>query len=354
MNFPNWAEAISVEIPAGLNIEYDALFVSMQQAMLGKPEQQYGDVIIPAEEPDWRAVVTAAEELMLKSKDVRVLAAITQAWTAIYGLTGFAAGCKALAENLTHYWEAIYPLLHDEDDVDDLDPFYRINALSPFVSVEGVVKQLGECRLMVNGLSHLPISIKDAEAVLDGSVKGETYPGGRERLILDLKVSFDAQKEEVMSLLSALTHLEAIEALFATRLADHEKVSFELLHKPLGLIKKMMSVEDPLSAHGHDEVAVAQADVAQGHLSHLGSGDSDAWRRLQLRDREDVGLVLEKVCLYFEQHEPSHPAPLFIRRIQRLMNMNFHDIIKDISPDSVGQLEVLIGQVLAADSAVED
>lgn len=351
MKFPNWAEAISIETPAGLNVEYDALFVSMQQAMVGKPEQQYGEVIIPAEEPDWRAVVTAAEELMLKSKDVRVLAAITQAWTAIYGLAGFAAGCKALVDNLDSYWTTIYPLLHDEDDAEDLDPFYRINALSLLVSAEGVVKQLGECRLMINGLSHMPISIRDAEAVLDGSGKNDLYPGGRERLILDLKVSFDAQKEEVVALLNALTHLEAIEQLFATRLAEHERVSFELLYKPLSLIKKMMSIDDPLSVL-NDEVVAAPADVAQGH-SHVTSTDGDAWRRLQLRDREDVGLVLEKVCLYFEQHEPSHPAPLFIRRIQRLMNMNFHDIIKDISPDSVGQLEVLIGQVLATDS-VED
>lgn len=45
----------------------------------------------------------------------------------------------------------------------------------------------------------------------------------------------------------------------------------------------------------------------------------------------------------FEEFEPSHPAPLFIRRIQRLMNMDFYDIIKDMTPNSLDTLDILIG-----------
>lgn len=52
----------------------------------------------------------------------------------------------------------------------------------------------------------------------------------------------------------------------------------------------------------------------------------------------------KKICVYFETLEPSHPAPLFIRRVQRLMNMDFYDIMKDISPESIANLEVLIGK----------
>ncbi|PYN25436.1 MAG: hypothetical protein DMD99_08315 [Candidatus Rokuibacteriota bacterium] len=54
--------------------------------------------------------------------------------------------------------------------------------------------------------------------------------------------------------------------------------------------------------------------------------------------------MLELVCRYMERHEPSNPAPLFIRRAQRLIQMNFVEIVKDLMPDSLGQLEKLAGE----------
>jgi type VI secretion system protein ImpA len=34
--------------PCGPNLEYDPVFLELEQAMLGKPEVQYGDTISPA------------------------------------------------------------------------------------------------------------------------------------------------------------------------------------------------------------------------------------------------------------------------------------------------------------------
>ena len=38
--------------------------------------------------------------------------------------------------------------------------------------------------------------------------------------------------------------------------------------------------------------------------------EADAWRRLNIKNRADVDLALEKICIYFETLEPSHPAPV--------------------------------------------
>jgi type VI secretion system protein ImpA len=54
-------------------------------------------------------------------------------------------------------------------------------------------------------------------------------------------------------------------------------------------------------------------------------------------------LALEDACLYLEQAEPSHPAPLLIRRAQRLMRMNFYDIVRDMAPAALPQVDVLAG-----------
>ena len=52
----------------------------------------------------------------------------------------------------------------------------------------------------------------------------------------------------------------------------------------------------------------------------------------------------KKVKQYFAQHEPSHPAPLMIERVQRLIELDFMDIIRDLAPDGVHQLENIFGR----------
>jgi len=57
---------------------------------------------------------------------------------------------------------------------------------------------------------------------------------------------------------------------------------------------------------------------------------------------EAVRIALE-VCDFLERTEPSHPAPLLIRRAARLLDLSFVDIIRDLAPDAAGQIENLGG-----------
>jgi type VI secretion system protein ImpA len=68
------------------------------------------------------------------------------------------------------------------------------------------------------------------------------------------------------------------------------------------------------------------------------------WRTIQPGSRSDAQLMLEKVKQYFVQHEPSHPAPLMIDRVQRMIALDFMDIIRDLAPDGVHQLENIFGR----------
>jgi type VI secretion system protein ImpA len=62
-----------------------------------------------------------------------------------------------------------------------------------------------------------------------------------------------------------------------------------------------------------------------------------------VRSRDDALRLLDKVCDYLERQEPSNPAPLLIKRARRLMTMNFVDIIRDMAPDSLAQVETIAG-----------
>jgi type VI secretion system protein ImpA len=62
-----------------------------------------------------------------------------------------------------------------------------------------------------------------------------------------------------------------------------------------------------------------------------------------IRSREDVLRVLDRVCDWVERHEPTNPAPLLIRRAQRLMSKSFIDLVRDLAPDGLTQIERIAG-----------
>jgi type VI secretion system protein ImpA len=49
------------------------------------------------------------------------------------------------------------------------------------------------------------------------------------------------------------------------------------------------------------------------------------------------------VCEFLARNEPTNPAPLLIRRAQRIMTMPFLDIIRELAPDATGQVETITG-----------
>ena len=68
-----WLSPLSEQAPCGADLEYDPAFLALEEAARGKPEQQFGDTLIPAQEPDWRAVDEQARALLGRTRDLRVL-----------------------------------------------------------------------------------------------------------------------------------------------------------------------------------------------------------------------------------------------------------------------------------------
>ncbi|WP_246872962.1 ImpA family type VI secretion system protein, partial [Pantoea ananatis] len=118
---------VSHDNPCGENLEYDADFQAMEQASVGKAEQQFGNTIIPAEPADWNKVEKLALELMSRSKDLRVMLTLTHAWTRLKGLPGYAQGLQLIEQAMLQFWEPLWPRLEEDGEH---DPFYRINALA--------------------------------------------------------------------------------------------------------------------------------------------------------------------------------------------------------------------------------
>ncbi|NZD47911.1 type VI secretion system protein TssA [Sphaerotilus sulfidivorans] len=62
-----------------------------------------------------------------------------------------------------------------------------------------------------------------------------------------------------------------------------------------------------------------------------------------ITSRDEALRQLERVCDWLERNEPSHPAPLLIRRAQRLMGKSFFEIVKDLASDGIESVERIAG-----------
>jgi type VI secretion system protein ImpA len=139
-----FANPISGEEPSGPDLAYDPDFIEFEGLSITKAEQQFGDTIMPGEEPNWGVVAEKAEALLHRSKDFRLAVALTRALTHQSGVQGFVQGAQLLVTLTENYWDTLHPAL-DADD--DNDPTMRVNALAPLFDYDMVLKDLPQAKV---------------------------------------------------------------------------------------------------------------------------------------------------------------------------------------------------------------
>lgn len=327
---------VTTEQPCGENLEYDADFQAMEQASLGKAEQQFGSTIIPAEPADWTRVEKLATGLLSRTKDIRVMMALTHAWTRRRGLEGYADGLLLLGQALSLYWDQLWPSLTDGGE---FDPFYRINALAGLSDKSSLTTTLRQSVLLRSNGDE--IIVRDAQSLLDGSkTECAGYPGGRVRLIDELTRGGQPGIEAIGQIEG---RLQTIRTWLLEQLGESGVPEMEQLLKTVGMIagvSRASRSDEPVETTSEPQPTQSAAQPATA----VPLPAMTDWCTAQVATRADAQLMLEKVKQYFAQHEPSHPAPLMIDRVQRLIELDFMEIIRDLAPDGVNQLQNIFGR----------
>ncbi|CAE6806403.1 type VI secretion system protein TssA [Paraburkholderia haematera] len=336
----------------GPDLEYDADFLRLQQCAAGRPEQQYGATVIAAEAPDWTEIERLAQSLLARTRDLRIVPPLVRAWIDSRGLEGYADGLMLVRTWLDDYWDDLHPVLSVDGEA---DPAPRMNALAELVGAHACAGSAREQPLAG------ALSVREAADVLDGrALDVAHYPGGPERLKRELERLRDEGGREWLAAHAVLDGLDGIRAMVTALLGAQWMP--EPSRCELALRRICREVGEPQAAGAHDagtahRDASAQggADAGQAHRiddgkgSNRGNGVSAVpqphpWREVEFTNLADVALVLDKMCRYFEDHERSHPAPLLLRRVQRLLTLDFYEIVRDIAPESLQQVELLSGR----------
>ena len=121
---------LQVDSPCGVDLEYDPAFRAVEMAGAGKSEQQFGATVIPAQGPDWAAVLEGAEQLAARTRDLRIGVWLVRGGARVRGLAGAVRGLQLLRGLAERHWEQVHPQL---DASDGNDPTARMSALGPLV-----------------------------------------------------------------------------------------------------------------------------------------------------------------------------------------------------------------------------
>jgi type VI secretion system protein ImpA len=324
----SWLAELSPGAPCGPDLEYDPDFLALARAAQGKPEQQYGETIIPAEEPVWPEVVELASAALERTRDIRVVHLLARGLTHTQGLPGFVEAVSLLRDLMDKFWEPLHPRLVIDGEA---DPVMRMNALAAFADREGTLRDLRAADLLRT--PDIAFSLRDVENVLDPAI-GKSKTGlGADQLraaIADIIAADGAALSETETIIAAFDGISAtlLQHLEPSMLPDFEPLTSLL--KPIA----HLVAEVRAQAQG---VPGADGTWGVGAAGAAGSGTGD------LRTRDDALRALDRVCDFLARSEPTNPAPLLIRRAQRVMTMPFMDIIRDLAPDAAGQVAMITG-----------
>lgn len=330
---------VAPDAPCGANLEYDAEFLQLQERATPRAEQQYGDTVIPAEAPDWRAVERLALALSARTKDLRVIACLARSWTEQHGIPGYADALALVANLLEHRWDTLHPRLDADGEP---DPTLRMNALAEVAGAHDCARAARRQPLFDGGPS-----VRDAERLLDGrDDAGSPVAGSRESLLAALSTARSDGTTPLDAARAALHALDAIRVCVTDRLGREWAPDEGDAEKALRRIVREVPLPEP------QPVSPDMQQAAPGDASPAGPAataaaampNAHAWRDAEVTSRDDVRIGLDKMCRYFEQHEPSHPAPLLLRRAQRLLALDFYEIIRDLAPESLPKLDLLSGE----------
>jgi type VI secretion system protein ImpA len=90
-------------------------------------------------------------------------------------------------------------------------------------------------------------------------------------------------------------------------------------------------------------VNLAGADAAQAPAGAAGTPGAAPAIAGEIRSAEDVTRVLDLICAYYKRVEPSSPVPLLLGRARGLVRKSFVEIIADLNPEALQQIQVISG-----------
>jgi type VI secretion system protein ImpA len=321
--------------PCGEDLSTGTSLFELDALILGRSETQFRS----GEPPDWHKVRQTCLDLFTRSRDLRVSIALCLGLTCTEGLAGLRDGLSVLRGLFEKHWVPLHPKLDAEDNY---DPLQRINSIAVLAAPLG---KEGDSFRFIERLQSLPLtnsrqigrfSLAQITEAREALAKGTPVPGGIDASQIDGAFR-DTPAEELQltyqNATAALAQLHAIDGLLRSSVGAANAPNLSELEKVLSAIRDLLApyVKSPANDQANAVPSASSQSVAR-------SNGTDA-----ISSREDVLRALKQIRSFYAKHEPASPIPLLIHRIERMVPMTFLEILKEMAPDSIGQVTNVVG-----------
>jgi type VI secretion system protein ImpA len=338
-------KSLSDDEPAGKDLEYDPLYLTMDGLAAAVPDSYMGDSKIEGHGPDWKTLTKNCLELWTRTRDLRVAVYLTIARAITGGLEGLAEGLKLPLFLVKDLWEAFYPRL-DPDDGND--PLERLNILSMLSPPAGSVNdpvmfipRFRETRLVPSlryTLRDLLIAINDIEAASGDNIDEKLL---RAEFLSVPPAEIERQSALATEIKTLITGLcdDANSKMSDGSILDMSALVHEIDH--------LINFYDSFKTASASQAAVSEetetAEDVQGTARPVAAPTSNlSLLSYQAGSRTEALLLLKKGAEYFQREEPNSPIPQLVNRALRFSEMSFIELVEDIMPDALSRgLDIL-------------
>ncbi len=328
---------LSDENPCGEDLEYDPMFMEIEKELEGKAEQQMGDSVIEAEEPNWKVIFKNSVELLERTHDLRVLLFLIRAGIRQEGFSAFSDGLTVMSGWIENQWNNVYPLLDAEDDN---DPTERVNVIMTLCDFDAILYPL----------NLIPIVESNVLGRFNFKQIRDAQNGVEEPSLAMIDAAFtdcdlEQLEDKAQQINICIETLAKIENNVTQEVGVSNAPALSTLSKGFKEIQVVISEYIVNKGGAADALALADnsGNVSSGNIQDKPAGVGS------INSSQDVSKALEKIIEYYMKNEPSSPVPMLLERAKGLVNMDFFSIIKNLASDSESQVKNIRGPVEGED-----
>lgn len=329
---------------SGEDLSFSTLFDNVKEARRADPDYlTQGDWQTDLKSSDWDLTITlAAQGLAQQSKDLMLVAWLSEALAHKYHFLGITFGLTLAERILERFWDDLYPALDEGLEERAARLAWLKTTLADVVGGLPITQgdQFGllrydESRHIENLALQNPQAMRIA--LDEGKINAEVF---QRSVVLTDTEHFLRKASEITDSLQACRQLQAT----ADRLFGVEAPSFaglsEILSRAAQLAEKLLKdrgVEiNPAPAQPTVEPVAETADQpAAGPAMTITVKDTaSAPLRTTPLTRDEAFTMLAGVAQFFKQTEPQSPVPYLIERAIKWGNMPLEGWLNDVIKDS--------------------
>ena len=344
---------ISENDPCGEDLSFSTEFHEIKKAKIhDDPLLDQGDWVSEHKQADWSFIAEKSVQLLTtKTKDIRLLTWLTEAWSNLYGFEGLIKGLELCHKILEQFWLKIYPEIED----DDLDQ--RLGLLQGFTSqVPKLIKNvpliniqpfysLAQYEKLLHVQNNRRKQAEDTENV-EASLELDQF----NQALLNTSRSFQYQNYQyfqeilehwniIKQVLDLLMELEAPSFAAIDSQFEDIQMSLKRIYKADSFSTTMNTSDTEILAR--ESTLPISSSTAAPAIVQTQSFQPQTQNHLQ--NREQAMQVLQDIADYFQSNEPHSPVSYMLQKTIKWSRMPLHEwlaqVIKNDNPlDSIQEL----------------